>query len=94
MGLLLGLSVLKAKVIQRPEMLCSSGMKLFLCTGRMLRAGRVCVWGGRASTGCHGNLDFTGLLRSLMIPLGVRVYSCKPRVPDSFDPMWLITKMW
>lgn len=53
----------------------------------------VCV-GGRASTGCHGDLDFTGLLRSFMIPLGVRVYSCKPRVPDSFDPMWLITKMW
>lgn len=46
MGLLLGLSVLKAKVIQRPEMLCSSGMKLFLCTGRMLRAGHVCVCGG------------------------------------------------
>lgn len=92
MGLLLGLSVLKAKVIQRPEMLCSSGMKLFLCTGRMLRAGRARV--GGASTGCHGDLDFTGLLRSFMIPLGVRVYSCKPRVPDSFDPMWLITKMW
>lgn len=49
--------------------------------------------GGRASAGCHGDLDFTVPLRSFMIPLGVRVYSCKPGVPDSSDRIWFITKV-
>lgn len=56
-------------------MLCSAGMKLSLCTGRMLG-----VWGGGGHlAGCHGDLDF------FTVPLRESAYGCKPGIPDSFD---------